>query len=126
MKKTPTLHTVILSIAGLIAAAPVHADNHLRQALKYTEEALRSAGDSQEIGVQTERALKHVQDAKRVHGGNPEALEHLEKCESYLDAAETNARRYNSRAAVENAEEAKFHLQQAERAVGKALGLHRD
>ncbi len=124
MKKTPILRSAVVSAAAWLALGPARADNHLQQALKYTEEAVRSAGDSQAIGAQTEQALKHVQDAKRAHVGNREALEHLEKCESYLDAAETNARRYNASAAIENAEEARFHLQQAEKAVGKVAGSH--
>ena len=89
-------------------------EQHTEDALKHADEAAHSIGDSQSIGEQAAEALKHIDAAKAAQAANPDAVKHLEQSETELNAAVTNARRFNSGTAAEDAEEAKRNLEQAE------------
>lgn len=90
------------------------AENHTETAVQRATEAAESK-DSASIREHVEEALKHTESAKQEHTTNPEALQHLQEGEAALNKAEENARWHNTNSAIEQAQEAKRHLE----AVGK-------
>jgi hypothetical protein len=99
-------------LAILLAVTSAEAD-HTSEALKHTDEAVKSAGDAKAVSEHATEALKQIEAAKATERSDPEVLKKLVKSEAVLKDALTNANRYNSTTALEKASEAKTHLDAA-------------
>jgi len=98
----------LLAVAGLAGA-----DEHTEKALQHAKEVVESAGDSKAMAQHAAEALKHIEEAKATLKNDPEALKRLEQGEAELKAALDKANRYHGSTAVQNAKDAKEHLEAA-------------
>ena len=107
--------TLNLTIAAFLAArffsGAAMAEDHTSQALQHAQETVDSAGDSKAMAQHATEALKHIDAAKAAQKNNPEALKRLEKGEAELKDAVEKANRYHGVTAVQDAQDAKAHLQ---------------
>ena len=111
MNRKP-LHLILAALpAAWVVICPAMAEQHTDQALRHINEALDSAGDSKAVAKHADEALKHIDAAKAAQSNNPEALKRLQKGEADLKDAEEKAGQYHGVTAVQDAEDAKAHLE---------------
>ncbi len=104
-----------LALTTVLLAATLHcgiavAEQHAMEALEQAKEAAAAAGDSKAVAEHATEALKNIQASKRAVATNPAAFKHLREAEADLKSAVENANRYNTNAAVQDARDAKIHL----------------
>lgn len=112
MIRNPRHVLVPIATAALVAGAAPRAEEHTAAALKHATEAAASQ-DSIAVGEHTDQALKHIEAAKAAHPADPGKIEHLQKGEAALDAAQRHSDWFNTNSAVEHAHEGKEHLEAA-------------
>lgn len=106
-----------LLVGSALSHTFVFAEEHAAEALKHTNEALNSPGDSSAIRQHAAEALKHLEAAKEANAHRPEVVEHLEKGEAELRGAIEHASHYNATTATDTATDAKAHLENARSAA---------
>lgn len=100
----------LLVCATLLHCGIAIADQHTVEALEQARAAATAANDSKTVAEHATQALNHIEAAKRAVATNPQAFKHLREAEADLKSAVEHANRYNANAAVQDAKDAKAHL----------------
>lgn len=118
MRKLPIyISAAAMLVVALFATAASTADQHTSEALEHATEAVKSGKDSKAVAEHAAEALKHIEAAKAAQASHPEVLKQINKGEAYLQDALKNATRFNTDTAVQDATDAKLHLNAADTAA---------
>jgi len=115
MNHKPSIRILLTGLTAWLFNGPVMAEEHASQAINHAQEAVDSAGDSKAVGQHAAEALKHIDAAKAAAANNPRAVKQLEEGEADLKGAVENANSYHGVTAVQDAKDAKTHLEDSRR-----------
>lgn len=112
---------VVASVAALVAGNPVaQAEEHIQDVLQHADQAAHSTGDSQAIRQHSREALDLIDEAKEANASHSEVVKLIDRSEEELNSAVSNASRFNSNRAIEDATDAKKYLEAADKAADQA------
>lgn len=107
-------------MAPLLAVAlsgVAFAEQHIQDVLQHADDAVLSAGDAKSIGAHALDAIDVIDEAKAANASRADVLEYLERGEEELHSAVTNANRFNTNTAWQDALDAKRYLDAADQAA---------
>lgn len=112
---------VVASVAALLPGNPVtQAEEHIQDVLQHADQAAHSTGDSQAIRQHSREALELIDEAKEANASHSEVIKLIDQSEEELNSAVSNASRFNSNRAIEDATDAKKYLEAADKAADQA------
>lgn len=120
MKIRRPSHRLVFAALVLTAGSPSRAEQHIQDVLQHTEAAARSRGDSAAIQRHARDALDLIDEAKDANAEHEDVVKLIDKSEAELNSAVTNAARFNSHSAIEDATDAKKYLEAADQAAERA------
>lgn len=99
---------------SIFSTSALAKEEHTSAALEHAT-AAAAATDAASVSAHSTEALKHTGPAKASHAPHPDVVKHIEEGELHLKAAIDTASKGDAAGAAQHANEAKTHLEAADK-----------
>jgi hypothetical protein len=120
MNASNSRYAIAILVFFLTSIPGVKAEQHIEKVLHHADDAVHSPGDSHAIAEHAREALALIGEAESSNAGNQYVVKLIGQSEVALEAAVTNAARFHSISALENAVEAERLLEAADQTADSA------